>query len=143
VIVMARDFLRRIDGYNRWFSVYGYGSLARNDILTVNAPTGPGRVEEVVLLLGDISVPGPMNNIVTITIDGSAVLNNLAWRFFYTYDYASAFGPICSRAHGSMYAVYQRITKVDYESSFSFAITNAVSPNPCNTQAVLVGRCGR
>jgi hypothetical protein len=143
VIVMARDFLRRIDGYNRWFSVYGEGNYARNASLIMNAPDGPGRVEEIYFATSDVGLPGAMANEMTLTIDGVIALNTTAVHFMYTYDYAAAYGPIVSRAHSSNYGLYQRVCKIDYETSLSFAVKNTASAVGVLFGVALVGRVGR
>jgi hypothetical protein len=140
---MARDFLRRIDGYNRWFSSYSGVILGRDAILTNNAPVGPGRVEEVMLMANNVAVPGLMNDAMIVTIDGVVCLSSTMWTFFYSYDYSAAFGPITSRAHGSTFAVCQRIAKIDYETSFSLSAKNLYSPIGTEFYIILAGRVGR
>lgn len=139
---MTQDFLRRVDGYNFPFFVYDFDSaLARNDVITVVAPSGPGRIEAGFFVVDDVATASPRNNIMTITVDGVVIFTGVLYNYLGIVE-SFINTPWCSRYTNLTLSVFHWLIDIDYESSASIAIQNTTSPDPSLFRAVVFGRSG-
>jgi len=139
---MGQDFYRRVEGYNKVFHVYGAADLIRNATLTVAAPAGPGRVEQVLIMIKQTTTELLKDDLGILTIDDITVLNSTLWLQTFVYDQCPFWGPISGYQRGSSYTIIQLWRQLDYETSLSLAIKNTASPDPSIYFIVLWGRKG-
>jgi hypothetical protein len=140
---MAQLFNRVIDGYNSAFTLYDADSLARNALLTLAAPDGPGRIESGYFVVQSVVLATVRDNVITLTVDGTVVFSDTIGIIFGLLDSLNMVTPWCSRHTGATYSQIQWLLNFDYESSASISIKNSTSPNPCNFWIGCNGRCGR
>jgi len=139
---MGQDFYRRMEGYNKVFIASADATLARNATLTLNAPAGPGRVEQVIVMIDKTSTEKIVIDGCILTIDGVTILNYDAWRFFSSIDAVPFWGPISGYQRGTNYTTYQVWRQLDYESSLSLSIQNVFSQDPSHYFMIFWGRIG-
>ena len=139
---MTQDFFRRINGYNFPFESHGNSNLARNAILTVLAPAGPGRIEVGRLFIGDVDLATPRGNLFTLIVDTVTVFSASIGSVFGLFDVAVS-TPWCSRFTGATYTQIHWKLNFDYESGASISVQNTTSPDPCNFYLGCIGRVGR
>lgn len=140
---MSQDFLRRVDGYNFPFSAYINDSIARDDWCTVDAPSGPGRIEAGWFFLDDVDLTTPLGNVIVVTVDTMVVVNGTLSQVFGIIDTLDIYTPWCSRNTGATISQFHWLLNLDYESSASIAIQNATSPDPSDFYLGCNGRVGR
>jgi len=140
------DTLRRVDDYNQPFVSSLSASYNRAAVGTLFAPTGPGRIEAVSLILNDVDVNRPLLNYIQILIDGVDLFSGGAidcYWFFWSYGMTTHAGVFASRVTGADWTNVQRVVNLDYEDSASVAFTNSASPDPTTFVTSMWGRCGR
>jgi len=139
------ETLRRIKGFNQPFNYYGAISIARNLSAWLIAPDGPGRIEQVVLMLNDLDVDTAVLNNVRVSVDGitRTILNDNGTFFWHTYNVITNQGVFTSRANGAVYATFQRRINLDYETTARIMYTNTTSPDPTIFRMMISGRVAR
>jgi len=142
---MTLNILRRVDDYNQPFTSSLAAVYNRGAIGTLFAPTGPGRIEAISLIIEDVDRNRPLLNHIKILIDG-VDLFSAGWEdcyyLFWAYGVATFGGVYASRETGADWTNVQRRIDLDYENSASVAFTNNVSPDPTTFVTSMWGRSG-
>lgn len=139
---MALDFYRVVEGYNKPFFKVVSASLARNAELTINAPSGPGRVYRIIILIQDTHVLNAPNNSITLTIDGSQIMSHLLEWFAGGYEDNNLVSPWTARDNTSSFSHFYVLHKFDYMSSLSITLKNTYSPDPTYFAIAIWGETG-
>lgn len=139
---MGQDFFRVVEGYNKPFLKMAAASLARNAKLTINAPSGPGRVYRIIILIWDTHLTNAPNNSITLTIDGSQIMSNYLWWFAGGYGDDNLVSPWTARDNTSSISFFYVLHKFDYMSSLSITLKNTYSPDSTYFAILIWGETG-
>ncbi len=142
---MTQEFSRRIDGYNRPFIAYANASINSPNSVTVNAPAGPGRIEEIMVVDENSTLTQfPLGGFI-IVLDGVILMNNNIYHLFECFNSTSEDGPwfsVSYLAAGLNRAGMQLRLNAEYESSASVIYSpTAVAVRSCRID--IIGRSGR
>jgi hypothetical protein len=142
---MTQEFFRRIDGYNRPFIQMVNTAINNPNNVSIAAPAGPGRIEEVMIVDENATnVQFPIGNF-AITIDGATLMFDAIYRLFECYGFTLLDGPWVSVSYlaaGLNRAGLQLKLNAEYESSASVTYyPTAVAVRPCRID--IIGRMGR
>ncbi len=142
---MGQHFYRRIDGYNIPYIVHsgGFITLARNQYITVTFSEGPGRIEEICLIIKQTTNEKLNQDKLKIDVDGVTIFNDYIYLMSGIYDPTASFScPFTGYVRASTTTSLQLKVSLDFELSLVITFTNASSPDSSDYAISVSGKCG-
>lgn len=139
---MGQDFFRAVEGYNLPTVWRAYGTLYRNNTVTLNVADGPGRIKRVEIIISDTDAENPCRNMTKLVIDGITIFEGWLSDFTGVYGIASYTGIWEARQTGATHTNFEMGVKLDFMHYITFSITNTASPSPTSFSIFFWGERG-
>lgn len=140
---MGQDFLRRVVGYNQFFTDKNYANLARDEQLTILPPAGPGEIEGFTVMVNDINEGNLRNSFLRIQTDGVTRYQSTIGQLSGILEGIDYSHPFAGRYIGATYGVYQFGIKISFEVSAEIRLTNSQCNDPSGYWLTMFGHVGR
>jgi len=138
---MGNTFPRNALGYNQWWTLWGMANIDNNNSLTLNLPSNSGEVLGFLVRVYGGSITDYTNFLLTITIDGVQIWNNLLRSLLLVYLGNNAHSLFATNDQpAASNAFTQFAFRMPFDGSGQFKFTGGVGSGVVNTSVVVFYR---